>query len=70
MPKWKKAGYIWLHKSSDHGGRHIHVYDGTREIGVYDLIEGPIRGLEIIWSPRLQKATEEIIKEIEDAGRS
>ncbi len=65
MPRWKKAGYVWLFKRSDHGGRHIHVYDGAREIGVYDRIDGPIRGLEAVWNRTLQQAADEIIKEIE-----
>jgi hypothetical protein len=41
----KIHGYILLFTSADHAGRHIHVYRHDREIGVYDLFDGPIRGL-------------------------
>jgi hypothetical protein len=42
----KHEGYIFQFTSSDHGGRHIHIFKDNRQLGVYDLIDGPIRGLE------------------------
>ena len=43
----RKIGrYIFRFTRSDHDGRHIHVFRDNEEIGVFDRIEGPIRGLE------------------------
>ena len=40
----KYGGFILQFTRSDHGGRHIHVYRDDRELGVFDRIDGPIRG--------------------------
>jgi hypothetical protein len=42
----KHAGYIFQFTLSDHAGRHIHVFKDDRELGVYDRVDGPVRGLE------------------------
>ena len=42
----KINGFILLFTRADHEGRHIHVFKDNRELGVYDRIGGPIRGLE------------------------
>ena len=42
----KIKGYIFQFTSADHDGRHVHVYRDNCEIGVYDKMAGPIRGLE------------------------
>lgn len=42
----KINGFILLFTRADHEGRHIHVFKDNRELGVYDRIDGPIRGLE------------------------
>lgn len=46
----KYGGYILQFTRSDHDGRHIHVYRDNRQIGVYDRIDGPIRGLDREWN--------------------
>jgi hypothetical protein len=42
----KINGYILLFTRADHEGRHIHVFKENRELGVFDRIDGPIRGLD------------------------
>jgi hypothetical protein len=64
----KIKGYILLFTRSDHGGRHIHVFKGNREIGVYDRVLGPIRGLEDAMSRELQGALEDFKSEINECG--
>jgi hypothetical protein len=64
----KIRGYILLFTRSDHGGRHIHVFKDNSEIGVYDRVLGPIRGLEDVMSRELQEALEEFKKEIDERG--
>ena len=51
----KINGYILLFTSADQGGRHIHVYRHDREIGVHDLIDGPIRGLDAAMNVQLRE---------------
>ncbi len=42
----KSGGYIFQFTASDHGGRHIHVFRDNRPVGVYDRVDGPVRGLD------------------------
>ena len=44
--RYKFKGYIFLFTLADHEGRHIHVYRGNDLLGVYDRVDGPVRGLE------------------------
>ncbi len=53
---------------SDHGGRHIHIYKDDCEIGVYDRIDGPTRGLEEHWGKDLREAVDEFIGELDERG--
>lgn len=46
----KHAGYIFQFTLSDHAGRHIHVFKDDLELGVYDRVDGPVRGLEKAWN--------------------
>ena len=46
LMRLKINGYILLFTRADHEGRHIHVFKDNRELGVYDRIDGPIRGLD------------------------
>ena len=64
----KIHGYILQFTSADHAGRHIHVYRHEREIGVYDLVDGPIRGLESEMNPQLREALDEFIKGLNERG--
>ena len=64
----KIHGYILQFTSADHAGRHIHVYQHEREIGVYDLIEGPIRGLEGLMNAQLREALDAFIRELNERG--
>ena len=64
----KIHGYILQFTSADHGGRHIHVYRHEREIGVYDLADGPIRGLASEMNPQLREALNAFIKELNERG--
>jgi hypothetical protein len=48
--RYKFKGYIFLFTLADHEGRHIHVYRGNDLIGVYDRVDGPVRGLERHWN--------------------
>jgi hypothetical protein len=64
----KIRGYILQFTSADHGGRHIHVYRDDREIGVFDLIDGPTRGLESAMNAQLREALTEFTKELNERG--
>lgn len=64
----KIHGYVLQFTSADHAGRHIHVYLHDREIGVYDLIDGPIRGLETHMNAQLREALNAFIKELNERG--
>lgn len=62
------GGYILPFTRADHGGRHIHVYRDNRQIGVYDRIDGPIRGLDREWGAQLQSAIEDFLEELDARG--
>lgn len=62
----KIHGYILLFTRSDHHGRHIHIYRGGKELGVYDRIDGPIRGLEAHFGNDLREAVKEFIGELNE----
>ena len=64
----KLHGYILQFTRADHAGRHIHVFKDDRMIGVYDRVDGPVRGLERHWNRSLQMALEAFIKELNDRG--
>ena len=64
----KYEGYIFQFTRSDHGGRHIHVYQDNRPVGVYDRVDGPIRGLEKVWNKQLQAGLEKFISELHERG--
>lgn len=64
----KYEGYIFQFISADHGGRHIHVYRNDKPVGVYDLIDGPIRGLDREWNRNLQSGLEKFIKDLNERG--
>ena len=64
----KIHGYVLQFISADHNGRHIHIYRLEHEIGVYDLVEGPIRGLEREMNAQLREALTEFIKELNERG--
>jgi hypothetical protein len=64
----KIKGYIFQFTSADHDGRHVHVYRDNCEIGVYDKVAGPIRGLEKKWNGELREAMNEFIKELNECG--
>ena len=64
----KHEGYIFQFTASDHGGRHIHVFKDDRAVGVYDRVDGPIRGLEREWNKRLQTGLEKFITELHERG--
>lgn len=51
----KINGFILLFTRADHEGRHIHVFKDNRELGVYDRIDGPIRGLEVHFGKTCEK---------------
>ena len=53
---------------SDHGGRHIHVFKDKQPLGVYDLIDGPIRDLDKHWNKNLQTGLEKFISELHERG--
>ena len=61
-------GFILQFTRSDHAGRHIHVYRDNRQIGVFDGVDGPIRGLQQWWSRDLQEALERFIRELNERG--
>jgi hypothetical protein len=62
----KNAGYILQFKRSDHEGRHIHIYRDGKELGVYDRMDGPVRGLEAHFGKDLRMAVAEFIKELNE----
>jgi len=62
----KIRGYILLFTRSDHQGRHIHIYRDGNELGVYDRIDGPIRGLEEHFGKDLREAVKKFIEELND----
>jgi hypothetical protein len=64
----KINGYILLFTRADHEGRHIHVFKDNRELGVYDRIDGPIRGLEIHLGKNLREALEQFIELLNERG--
>ena len=64
----KYFGYILQFTRSDHDGRHIHVFWNDRQVGVFDRIDGPVRGLENIWSRDLEKAIELFLEELNERG--
>jgi hypothetical protein len=57
----KYKGYIFQFTLADHEGRHIHVYRGNDLLGVYDRVDGPIRGLERCWNKDLHNGIETFI---------
>jgi hypothetical protein len=64
----KYRGYILQFTRSDHDGRHIHVFQNNRQIGVYDRIDGPIRGLEQAWNRDLEYAVARFLEELDERG--
>lgn len=64
----KYGGYILQFTRSDHYGRHIHIYRDNRQVGVYDRVDGPIRGLEHEWNRQLQRAIEDFLEELNACG--
>ncbi len=64
----KHAGYIFQFTLSDHEGRHIHVFKDDRELGVFDRVDGPGRGLEKAWNNNLQAGLEKFISELHERG--
>ncbi len=64
----KYFGYILQFTRSDHDGRHIHVFLNDRQIGVYDRVDGPIRGLERVWNAELRRAVELFLEELDERG--
>ena len=64
----KILGYIFQFTSADHHGRHIHVYRDERELGVYDLYDGPVRGLKTQMNAQLRVALDKFIYELNERG--
>jgi hypothetical protein len=64
----KIRGYFLQFTSADHGGRHIHIFRDGHEIGVFDLIDGPVRGLERVMNAQLRGALDEFISELNERG--
>jgi len=64
----KIGGYIFLFTQSDHDGRHIHVFRDNEEIGVFDRIDGSIRGLEQQLGKSLREALDEFIALLDERG--
>lgn len=64
----KIKGYFFQFTSADHRGRHVHVYRDGRELSVFDLIDGPGRGLEIAMNAQLREALDEFISELNERG--
>ena len=64
----KHAGYIFQFTRSDHAGRHIHVFKDDKELGVFDRVDGAIRGLEQVWNKHLQAGLEKFISELHERG--
>lgn len=64
----KIGGYILQFTQSDHDGRHIHVYQNGKELGVFDRVDGAIRGLNDHLGKSLRDALDEFIKELDERG--
>jgi predicted phosphatase len=64
----KHAGYIFQFTLSDHEGRHIHVFKDDQELGIYDRVDGSVRGLEKAWNKNLQAGLEQFISELNEGG--
>jgi len=64
----KISGYILQFTRSDHEGRHIHVYQNGKELGVFDRVDGAIRGLDAHIGKSLRDALDEFIKELNERG--
>ena len=64
----KIRGYIFQFTSADHDGRHIHVYRNDHELGVFDLIDGSVRGLGCEMNVQLRGALSEFIEELNERG--
>lgn len=64
----KYKGYILQFTRSDHEGRHIHVFQNNRQIGVYDRIDGPIRGLAQAWNHDIEDAIAQFLEELNERG--
>jgi hypothetical protein len=64
----KYKNYIFQFTRADHEGRHIHVYKGNDLIGVYDQVDGPIRGLEKAWNKDLRTGIEAFIVRLHERG--
>jgi len=64
----KLRGFILQFTRSDHGGRHIHVFRDNLQIGIFDKIDGPIRGLERVWSAELKSVLDEFIRDLDERG--
>jgi hypothetical protein len=64
----KLRGYVFQFTRSDHGGRHIHVYRNDQELGVFDLFDGAIRGLEHEMNAQLREGLSEFIRELNERG--
>ena len=66
--RYKFKGYIFLFTLADHAGRHIHVYRGNDLLGVYDRVDGPVRGLERHWNKDLRAGIEAFILQLNERG--
>ena len=64
----KIRGYIFQYSNGDHDGRHSHIYRNERKIGVYDAVDGPIRGLETRMNAQLRAALTAFIYELNERG--
>jgi hypothetical protein len=71
-PLWcmrrKIRGYILQFTRSDHDGRHIHVFRDNEEIGVFDRVDGPTRGLDQHLGKGLREALDEFIALLDERG--
>ena len=64
----KYRGFILQFTRADHEGRHIHVFKDDRLIGVYDRIDGPIRGLDRHWNKELPEAPNQFTADLNERG--
>ena len=64
----KYEGYIFQFTSADHAGRHIHVFKDNRLVGVYDRVDGAVRGLDKEWNRSLKTGLDKFIKELNERG--
>jgi hypothetical protein len=64
----KIRGYILQFTRSDHDGRHIHVFRDNEEIGVFDRVDGPTRGLDQHLGKGLREALDEFIAFLDERG--